>query len=190
MFELIIVIVIMAILIGAMMPMINSQLNKSMLDATVQNLVADLRMAQELSMTRQNGYQYYWVRFSNVYCNNLAWYCGPGYEIQRDEPISDSPPLGTTATVIKGANINEHPYIYEPNVVFDRKINFDPASPLNPNLNPSLPPVVRVIFTPQGSATTDGRTLLTAANNKIILTDGHLKRTITISPVTGRIDVQ
>ena len=178
--ELLIVLGLMAILTGAMMPMVSSQLLKSTLNAQAEQLLFDLRLAQQYALAREDGYAYYGVRVFD----NLDGGSRSGYKILRYEPATVTPPLAAAAsvTVMKSGLDADDPVIVDKGLLFDRRVSFDPASSMRPRTGND-----RVIFTPAGSSTADGLNLLF---NVIVLRCGSFSRTISISPLTGNSELQ
>ncbi len=179
--EIMAVVALMLILAGFMTPLVGSQINKAILQAEIQKLFFDLKQAQQFSLTREEGYSYYGLE--------LVDNAGPnsdraGYRIVRYEPneLTVPPPIGSTPllTVVKSAQTLPAPLIYDEELAFDLRVSFDPASELAAGS--------RVIFTPEGSATKDGETLLDADGDEVTLQCGNVsKKTLIFEPLTGQV---
>lgn len=176
-FELVVVVVIMAALLGAVMPTLDAQLVKTAVSADADRVAYDLHMTQQYALSRREGYGYYGIQFSNTLTPGTAL----GYSILRYEPVGVTPPMAAdpapAPTVVKG------PVFLNSRVVFSAASKITPADPGN----------ARVIFTPLGSATMNGVALFTQGlNNSITLqsADKRVTRTIIISPVTGHVEIQ
>jgi Tfp pilus assembly protein FimT len=175
--ELMIVVIIMAALIGGLMPTMERQSLKAVLNAQVQRIVVDLRLAQQKALAREDGVAYYGVEFFN----NLDLGAGAtrsGYKVIRytEVPVTDI----STRTVIKGPVASDTPQDLDPGLAFDPRVSFATTTKIKEGS--------RVVFMPNGSATSNGQTLLTTANNALVLTCGSFSRTVTILPVTGKVN--
>ena len=102
----------------------------------------------------------------------------------RYEPATITPPIAASPslTIIKSPQAADAPLTYEQNIAFDKRVTFATTSNFQSGS--------RMIFTPDGSVTSDGRQLVAGTQNRIVLTCGSLSRSIVLSPVTGRADIQ
>ncbi len=179
--EIMAVVALMALLSGFMVPWVGNQINKTLLQAEVQELFFDLKQTQQFSLTREEGYSYYGLEWVNNAGPNSDQ---AGYRIVRYEPngLTVPPPIGSTPalTVVKSDQILPAPLIYDEGVAFDPRVSLDPSSELVAGS--------RVIFTPEGSATNDGETLLGANGDEITLQCGNVsKKKLIFEPLTGQV---
>ena len=180
--ELMVVMMIMGLLGATMYPLLGPQIDKYRLESQAQRLLFDLKLTQQLSLTREDGYAYYGLKFYNNMGtkNNQV-----GYKILRYEPSTITPPIPVTLvlnpTVYKGDQPAENPIILEENLAFDSQVSLAATSEFKVG--------DRIIFTAEGSATSDGATLLPDTQNEIILASGNANKTITISPLTGYVKI-
>ncbi len=179
--EIMAVVTLMLLLAGLMVPLVSNQINKYILQAEIQKLFFDLKQTQQFSLTREEGYSYYGLELvDNAGPNNDR----AGYRIVRYEPngLTVPPPIGSapTLTVVKSDQTLPVPLIYDQEVAFDLRVSFDPAGELAAGS--------RVIFTPEGSATNNGETLLGANGDEITLQCGDsYRKTLIFEPLTGQV---
>jgi len=180
--ELIIVIAIIAIAAGAMTPLFSGKIAKYRLDADVQELFSDIKQAQQFSLSRENQYSYYGIRFYNNLGQNNDQ---QGYKILRYEPLQTvmpiSDPPGVAPTVVKSGQATDNPLIVEQGAIFHGSVEISAISEI----------IIgdRLIFTPQGSVTTDGQVYLSTAKDNIILECRNYSQVINIYPRSGNIEI-
>lgn len=178
--EIVTVVVLIIILTGAMLPALDRQLSKSIVNMEAEKLVSELRLAQQMALTRRDGYQYYGLK---IY-PNLGGYTG--YKILR-YTLNGAGSLIEDPQIVKSPVASDNPLIFDQNLIINERISLGNYSTGNNN---------QIIFTPQGSATCDGKTPLQAqaGYNYFILYYGNVlnqgnKRYITISPITGHVEI-
>jgi len=185
MLELLIALFIMGIMASALMAMLGSFSFRRQLDTSVFSLLNDLRQTQAFSLSMRDGCRYYGLRFEGGLGSNGD---RVGYNITRYDPpagtnCTDYTYLGsanlTRCTVIKSSKPAETPEFLE-DTFFNRLVGFAADSDFK------VPDVI--VFNENGSATSDGATILT--KDKINLTVGDNKRTITLTPLTGYVRIQ
>ena len=190
-FEMLITIVIITIVTGSMVSMQGAFNRRQQLMVSALRLVNDLRLAQQCARTRKNIYNFYGLKFYSGLGPNAD---RVGYKIVRYNPS------GVTVTSINGLSdfgiikssvaADSPPAEWIENTYFDLGIQMDATShfkvgaPDWPSGKPNA-----VVFTPNGSATFDGSTLLDSSNNLIILSRNQYKVTVEIVPLTGYIEV-
>jgi type II secretory pathway pseudopilin PulG len=186
--ELILVIGVIGVIAGFMLPMLFRQRNKASLETALHNLLFDIRLAQQLSLAKDENYEYYGIRFYD----DLGGGTQQGYKILRYEPqvvalpIADPPAVNPT--VVKGSEMADNPLIYEERVIFPQDRTFFTRA-VTFSATTKIGVDGRIIFTPQGSATTDGETLFLDANCRISLQSGNFTGKIIINPLTGYAEV-
>jgi len=179
-FELLLVIIIIVIMFGAITPMLGSFKRKEMLDASVSKLVIDLKLAQQFARVRRNGYEFYGIELYD----NL----GPdgdrsGYKLVFFSPLVDP----ANETIVKSSDLVDNPEFLE-NTFFEKNVVFASDSEFRAN-DPNPLILGLIVFNSNGSATVDGNTLLTSANDDIKLSDGVNEKIIHIEPLTGYVKV-
>lgn len=194
--EILIVVCIMGIILGGALPLITPFTYRQELEASVVKLFQDLRQAHQFSRILRDEYSYYGIKFyDGLSDDNRA-----GYKIllfcQTDaggtcteDPIVPFNPSGmvcndslaTSCNFIKSSESADNPEFLE-NTFFSKGVTFDAASEFGADGT--------IIFNPDGSATTDGETLLGAGNDEIILKRGSYTRRITISALTGYVSLE
>ena len=185
MLELLITLFIMGIMASALMAMLGSFSSRQQLDTSAFTLLNDLRQTQTYATSRKDGFGYYGIRFYNGLGQNSD---RQGWKILRycdatctgdptSFPITDS----TNNVTIKSSVSADNPEFLE-DTFFNRRVDFAADSEL----------VVgeKVIFNPDGSATSNGTAILDNNNDTINLTLDQTKRTITIVPLTGYVRIQ
>ena len=180
--EILIVIFIITLMVGALTPMMSNFDEGRRLETSIIMLVGDLRQTQQFARVQRNGYQYYGLRFFSGLGGGDRF----GYKIVRYEPITRNPPIDLTTpnTIIKSSVATDNPELLENtffgrNVVFNGTSNFSASGALQ-----------QIIFTQDGSATTDGEILLTTGTDKIVLAIGGRTSTIQIIGLTGYIKME
>jgi len=169
---------------GALLPMLSSFGSRQRLDSSVVKLLGDLRQTQQFARVQKDGYRFYGIHF----CNEWLGKDGDrqGYRIVRFEPQDVSAPVNLTDyTVVKSSVLAESPEILE-DTFFDKGVLYDDRSELGPA---SSLMQADIVFTPEGSATTDGEidsdSLLNTTNDEIMITNDKNSKTIEISALTG-----
>ena len=202
--EMLIVLSIIGIMFGTIVAMKNPFQEHMALRNSALALQRDLRNAQAYAMSRRDGYQFYGVRlFNNLGINMLqAGDLRDGWKIIRYEPQAipsgfNVDALPQAATVMKSsAEPGDNNLQSVDKTFFERGVIFSVILPIS-DLQPTLAaPQNSIVFNSEGSATTNGGSLLNAdptsppTQNIIILAGFGHTITLVITPLTGHIEVQ
>lgn len=189
--ELLIALGIIVILVGALTATLGPFGQRRKLGSDIFKLFTDLRTAQQFSRVKKDSYKYYGVRFYG----GLGGDDRDGYKIVRYDPPGGVDPLDMNPqtdldlnrfTIIQSSEEADTPEFLE-NTFFDSKVGIDATSEFQIG--------DAIIFTPEGSATSDGYTLLPTTDpgsqDEIVLflVNGE-KAKITITPLTGYLKIQ
>ena len=188
--ELLIVMGIMLIITAGILPLWNAFSARRDVETSVYQLYQDFRQAWQYSRSLRDNHKYYGVKFYNnlvaqdgttrygykilLFCNDASCTVDPG--VPFDPNLI--PPY---KIIIKSSLSVDNPEFLE-NTFFPKKVVISPSSEIAVGDT--------IIFTPQGSATTDGVTLLTSGHDQITLDQENYFQTITISPLTGNVKIQ
>ncbi|MFH1777101.1 MAG: hypothetical protein ABH952_06045 [Candidatus Omnitrophota bacterium] len=185
--EILIILAIVAVMLGAMVPIMTSFTEQRQLETAAVTLLGDLRQTYQFSRTQRDGYKYYGLRFYNNLGEGGDRF---GYKIIRYEPPDGTPPQDymppvtlANFSVIKGPDPVDNHELLE-NTFFGPRVVIDASSEFHVGV------VEDIIFTPEGAATYDGLKLLTPSNDEIVLSVNGNTKTITIQPLTGNIRIQ
>ncbi len=183
--ELIISMSVIAIILGMALPLMTGFSQRRDVDAAVLQVLQDLRQAQQFARTSRDSYSYYGITFLSGLGQNSN---RTGYRIVRFEPqtpvlpITDfSCPVANKCTIIKSSVAANNPEFLE-DTFFPARVTIDSAGEIKVGDT--------IVFTPQGSVTTDGQTLLPANKDQITISGVNNSKTLTIQSLTGYVKVQ
>jgi len=194
--ELLISLMIIAIVSSAIIAMKGPFSHRQQLMSSAMKLVNDLRLTQQFARSRKDDFNFYGLRlYSGIGPNDDGAGGGDryGYKIVRYDPQGvgvTAPVVDLTPTgfdVIKTSEQSDipSPATYEmfiENTFFEKRVNIKSGTTLQVG--------EAVVFNPEGSATSNGGTLLTSPKDKIILEMGQRTVTIDIIPLTGYVKIE
>lgn len=183
--ELLVAIAIVVIMVGVGVAMLGPFGRRQQLEISTVTLIGDLRQTHQFSRVLRDDYKYYGLRFYGSLGEDSD---RDGYKIVRYEPpagvdpIDMLPPVNFgNVTVIKSSEQGDNPELLE-NTFFGKGVTIAATSDLE--IGDSI------VFTPEGSATSNGQTLLGGNNDQIRLSLGGRIKTIKITPLTGHIGIE
>ena len=195
-YELLISIIVIAILSGGLFALSGRFQRRRRVAVAVDQLLVDLRLTQQFARTLKDGHKFYGLRFYDGLGENNDRI---GYKIVRYEDPGGGDPLDFDGpvdpddsnwfTIVKGPDPND---INTPELIDDTFFNvgveIDPTSEFQ--VVPAGLQRHSIIFTPKGSATSNGDSLLTTDNDRIILRIDNYQKAIEIISLTGYVRIQ
>jgi type II secretory pathway pseudopilin PulG len=201
-FEAIVALAILVIIAASIAPMLSHFSRRQELEISAVSLAQDLRQTQQFSRAQRDGYSYHGLRFYNGLGEDgdrqgykLLRFCqtdasgscvGEPVSVPFDASSACSVPNSTSCEVIKGSEQLDNPELLE-NTFFTKRVTIEPTGS-------DFQPGDTIVFTSEGSATTDGQTFLTDVNGDgtigIVLTLNGSSKTIVITPLTGYVRIQ
>ncbi|MCX5704383.1 MAG: type II secretion system protein [Candidatus Omnitrophica bacterium] len=185
--EFLIVLAILGIIFGGALPLWSTLAPRQEVETSAFKLFKELQQGWEFSRMLRDQHKYYALRLFN---NLGATSDRHGYKIIyfHGATTNDDPGLPITAAtyfkVIKSSQSGDTPEFLE-DTFFSKGVIIDPNSEIY--WTTAGGKINTLIFTPLGSATTDGQILLLGTNDSITLSKGSYSKTITISPLTGYV---
>jgi len=153
-------------------------------EVSIQKLYYDLGLTWKFARTLRNGYSYYGLRFYNNTGSDGKQY---GYKLlhfYNASGVGDPPilPINNTTSfeVIKSSQIADNPEFLD-NAFFAKGVVIDSASELKAGDT--------LVFTPQGSATSDGLNLLNSTKDTVTLRKGNSRQGLKIYNMTGLTEI-
>jgi type II secretory pathway pseudopilin PulG len=201
-FEVIIALTIIFIIAATIVPMLSRFGRRQRLEISTVTLAQDLRQAQQFSRVQRDGYNYHGLRFysglgedSDRQGYKLIRFCqtdaggscmGDPVSVPFDASTTCSTPDSTSCEVIKGSEQVDSPELLE-NTFFAEGVTIDPT-------DSDFQVGDTIVFTSEGSATTDGQAFLTDVSGDgtigIVLALNGDNKTIVITPLTGYVRIQ
>jgi len=197
--ELVMVIGLVTIVTAGMASLISPFEMRQRFEYSTVKLVGDLRQARQFAYSQRVGnttgteyaYKYYGLYFNNSLGEDSD---RQGWKIVRYEPPGGVTPEQmdptqaghlnlTRYTVIKGSQAAENPELSD-NTFFSQGVMLDASSDFQ------IGGLQSVVFTPEGSATTDGINLLSSTQDDVIISTYGRNKTIHITSLTGHIAIQ
>jgi len=192
--EVLAVVGIMLVIAAGTMPLWSTFSSRQDVETSVYKLYQDFRQAWQFSRSLRDNHKYYGIRFYN----NLVAQDGTtryGYKILffYGDAIDQDPALPITNATnhkeVKSSVAADIPELLE-NTFFSRGVGISASSEIVACNDTALCDNNTVIFTPLGSATTDGQDLLTADKDSISIGKGSYSKTIIIFALTGNVKIQ
>jgi len=192
--ELLIVLAILGIMVGVALPLWSTFAPRQEVETSAFKLFNDLRQAWQFSRSLKDEHKYYGIRlYDNLVANDgsvrsgykIFYFYGAAINLDPALPITNA----TNRRVVKSSMASDNPEFLE-DAFFSRGVIISSASEIVACDDTAVCDSNTIVFTPLGSATTDGQILLLGTNDSVTLSKGSYSKTITISPLTGYVKIE